>query len=373
MWSFLDRFKPKPEKRIIVHVGMHKTGTSSIQDTFYKRRNPDLEYIDWTNGNHCGLFVLLFEKMDKLGQYHGFGPRGPSFVDELPAMREEWLARLTAQLDLSRSRTLLFSAEDISAPRFDQPIQKMYDFFRGWTDDIIAVGYARAPRSFIVSAFQQNLKGGNIRAISQERLKPHYRKRFQKIEKTFGRDKVIIREFSRPKLINGDVVQDFAHTIGVSAPSPEETITSNQSLGLESASLLYVQRRYGKGFVSGFPTAQAANTDFFNRLTELDKRPLTFAEPMFERNLRNVDADVSWMEKRLGHAFSDPPPPPPDAIETPEDFAKIGLEQYEALQTLLGDAAKAGPATLDNLVVALETLREKCIEERSGQNEMPIG
>jgi hypothetical protein len=55
----------KRAARIILLVGMHKTGTSSTQDTFFWPMDPGFEYVDWNSGNHFGLFVPLFQDEDK--------------------------------------------------------------------------------------------------------------------------------------------------------------------------------------------------------------------------------------------------------------------------------------------------------------------
>jgi hypothetical protein len=292
--------------KIIIHVGMHKTGSSSIQHTFARLQHPDLEYIEWNSGgNHSALFVLLFEDADKLAGYHAFKARGPEFIRKLPALREEWRARVSTQLAGAGDKTVIFSAEDISGPRFKNASQRLHDFFAGWSNDISVIGYARPPAGFMASAFQQRLKGGNTPDLFSGGASPTYRARFEKIDRIFGRDDVRLRGFAPNSLLNGDVVQDFAHEIGVGPLKEDQIIRANESLSLEAVALLYVQRKMGQGFVQGFNGAPAANNTFIARLATIGTRKFAFSPQMLAPLLEKERADIAWMEDRLGHPFAD--------------------------------------------------------------------
>ena len=353
--------------RIIFHIGMHKTGSSSIQHTFARLKRPEFEYIDWnTGGNHSALFILLFEDMEKLGDYHSFKARGPEFAGELPALREKWRARVSDQIARVGDKTVVFSAEDISGPRFATAVPRLYEFFAPRSDDISAFGYARPPISFIASAFQQRLKSGNTPDIISGGASPHYRARFERIDRVFGRENVRLREFSSSLLLGGDVVKDFAHEIGVGPLKEDEIIRTNESLSLEAVALLYVQRRLGHGFVAGFDRAHAANNTFISLLNTIGNRKLAFSPQLLAPVLERERDDIAWMEERLGHPFSERGASHPDAIDSLDDLVDIALGQFDAVQDVLGENAVDGPATTETLVRALERLREQCYAQVAG-------
>lgn len=353
--------------KIIIHVGMHKTGSSSIQHTFARLQHPDLEYIDWgDSGNHSALFVLLFEDADKLAEYHGFKARGPEFARTLPALREDWSARVSQQLATAGDKTVVFSAEAISLPGFKSALPRLHDFFSGWAENVSAIGYARPPGDFMASAFQQHLKGGNIPELSRGGASPDYRARFEKIDRVFGRDTVSLREFSSERLLGGDVVQDFAHGIGVGPLAEGQIIRSNESLSREAVALLYVQRKLGQGFVAGFDLAHAANVVFIDQLAMIGTRKFAFSPRMLAPVLERQRGDIAWMEERLGHPFSESGAAHPDAIDSLDDLVDIALGQFDAVQDLLGAEAVDGPATTKSLVRALEQLRERAYAQVAG-------
>ncbi|MEO0752407.1 MAG: hypothetical protein AAFY25_11455, partial [Pseudomonadota bacterium] len=336
------------------------TGTSSIQDTFYHSTDPGVEYINWTGSNHSQLFVLLFQDPEKYARYHMFKNEGAEYIAGLPEQRDLWLGRVSRQMSKAGRKTMLFSGEDISSPQFDAAAERMHGFFKERSDDVSAFGYARPPKGFIESSFQQNLRGGIVFDFADRKPRPNYRRRFEKIFRIFGPENVTIKEFSQARLWQGDVVKDFARHLGIAAPKETEIRTSNESLSLEATALLYVQRRFGKGFVSGFANALSANNRFVATLSGIGERRLAFSNEMVAPLLTVIEEDVAWMEDKLGHAFSDPKDLQDSAICSVEDLMEVALQCYdEVLETAGMSHSNAGPASLANLVAVIEAVREQ--------------
>ena len=168
-----------------------------------------------------------------------------------------------------------------------------------------------------------------------------------------------LKEFSSDHLLNGDVVQDFAHEIGAGPLAEDQIIRANESLSLEAVALLYVQRKMGQGFVQGFDRAHAANNTFIARLGTIGRRKFAFSPQLLAPVLEKERDDIAWMEERLGHPFSETEAAHPDAIDSLDDLVDIALGQFDAVQDVLGENAVDGPATTETLVRALERLREQ--------------
>ncbi|GAW37225.1 hypothetical protein RA2_04301 [Roseovarius sp. A-2] len=347
--------------KIVIHPGMHKTGSSAIQDHFFKTAYPGLRYARWNSGNHSAMFVLLFQEPELLAEYHGFKPRGPEFYARLPQMREDWRASLTEDLTRAQAagETLVFSAEDISGPQFHGAVGRMAAFFREWSEDITVLAYARRPLSYATSAFQERLKGGTVETLEAEKLWPFYKARFARLDEVFGRERVILKPYDREHLSGGDVVRDFATTIGVemaTAPASE----ANTSLSAESTALLFAQRRLGKGFVTGFDKAQAANRAFIDALRGIGSSKLTFSDSLWGSVLEKNRADLDWIEDRLGMPLRDTPTPNAIAIAISgeEDLFRLAEENQPALETaLLSTLHRDQRPALDRTVSTLELLR----------------
>lgn len=343
--------------RIIIHVGMHKTGTSSIQDTFYHSTNPKIAYVDWERSNHSSLFVLLFQDMRKFDKYHMFRNAGPEFIARLPKLRALWRDRVAKQVREATGKTVIFSAEDCSAPIFEAAAERMHRFFSEISPDICAVGYARDPGSFIQSAFQQNLRGGHLIDLERKGLRPNYRMRLEKFDRIFGRDHVIFKEFHPDTLIGGNAVTDFAATIGVDVPSGDEIRHANAALSLEATALLYVQRKFGRGMVAGFPQAEQANNQFVAKLARIGTGKFALSHAMLAPLLERIEEDVTWIEGRLGHAFTARDNGHSVAISTMDDLIDVALRSYEDLAAF-DPTVDGTPATFENLLAALERVRQ---------------
>lgn len=346
--------------RAVIHVGMHKTGSSSIQNTYFQFKDPGFTYVDFEIANHSPMLALLFGGDDVLRNYSYFSARGPEFQKTLPQLRETYLEQLKAQLEGAGDKTVVFSAEDISSPRFKSANKQLAALFETYTDDIEVFGYVRPPSGFMISAFQQMLKAGTVHFPAH----PTYRDRFEQIDEAFGRERVTLKEFTRKNLLGGDAVKDFAQSVGIASVPDDQVIRTNESLSLEATALLYVQREHGTGFVKGFPQALQANNRFFMELARIGTGKLALSEKMLATTTEQIREDIDWIEERVGHAFSDSGKAPKGAIESLDDLVDVALQSYDDLVELIGeDAPKFGPATMDNLIHALEALRVKCYDE----------
>lgn len=119
--------------KVIIHAGMPKTGSTSIQEHFYKTRYPGLTYARSTGSNHGFLYSLLFEDPKELASRPSFKRRGKDFCETLPGLREEWHASLTEDMNALGDNTILFSAELISFAQHRSANFRMSEFFRRWT------------------------------------------------------------------------------------------------------------------------------------------------------------------------------------------------------------------------------------------------
>lgn len=341
----------------IIHPGMHKTGTSSIQATLVKVRPEGLIVTDVASGNMSGVMALLF--LDQPREHHSLKSRGLSIekVQDMRAARFERLDLQTRQ-GAEKGERAIFTAEFIcNAPR--NAVERLAQFYRerGYHPRVVA--YVRAPVSYMQSAFQQRLKG-ELNSFSQlHALWPNYMHRFQKLDDVFGRENVTLRFFHPAHLKDGDVCLDFFSEIGASVTS-EEVVRKNASLSLEASALLFVQRNLGEGFVRGFDEAPAKNQAFIKALSRIGHGKIRFQRSLVEKIYEQNRQDLDWMEDRLGHAILDlPVDDAPDAIGCVEDLFRIADQHRDALEDLLmAEIRKDGPLERDRLIRNLELLRK---------------
>jgi hypothetical protein len=289
---------------------MHKTGSSSIQATLFRLQG---DRIPWTY-LHVGIAnsseALLNMFMQRPEGYQINMQRG---LDKAAIYRRRTLffERLEEQIAAS-DKDIMLSGKGIT--KLDHPeLAQLAEWLGKHVDSILAVGYVRAPKSYIESSFQQNVKRGysnfNLRP-----LYPFYQKRFEKFEDIFGRENVKYWLFDPANFEAGCVVRDFLNRLGYRLAS-EHVVRVNESLSLEALAMLYAFRKYGDGFGVG-KQAMLENERLLRKLAEVKGAKFRLSPDRVRPILDLNTEDTQWMEERLGQRFSEDP-----ELRTPFDVA----------------------------------------------------
>ncbi len=166
------------------------------------------------------------------------------------------------------------------------------------------------------------------------------------------------------------MVVDLAHELGV-ALSPHQVVRVNESLTLEAVALLFVQRKWGEGFVRGFRGAPRMNADFAAALAGIGDSKFAFSHDLVSPWIEEHRADVKWIEQRLGLAVLDAPKASSRPVSSEEDLLAIALENANALESLVGEHASEAVDARDRLVENLEILRRRHSTPRPLSNPAP--
>ncbi|MCL1124057.1 hypothetical protein [Shewanella surugensis] len=200
-------------KQIFLHIGSHKTGSSSIQEALLTQQD------------------VLHEQ-----DFHYFDIRGPSGQSGHPSewvMTEDVHSGSTHVLALDKLRKLfdsieqnhiIFSNEMLSWIFRESRISHIREALRGFFVTVIV--YIRRQDKQMISHHQQGSKGASPALdyyASAPRAFPsqgfyRYLNYFDKLcmwADVFGQENINIRIFEPENFEQGDVVQDFCHQIGV--------------------------------------------------------------------------------------------------------------------------------------------------------------
>lgn len=270
------------KKKLILHIGMHKTGTSSIQDTLhYNLKDQNIKYMDLGVPNHSGALNQLFSS------------------DTNSKIRERIHSKFMSNLITSHD-TYIISAEDLSTFSEDSLISAKL-FFEDFFQDVAVIGYVREPKGWIESAYQQILKDHkNYRAINT--LIPNYKNKFDKFDRIFQKNNVFLYKFDPKHFPNGDVVLDFYRKIGLLTGQnieSKEIIKTNETLSKEAVAILYLLRKYHDSSEVGRDYSKE-NTSFIEALSKVGSSKFKISPAFFCTILEQIQDDVSWMETRLG-------------------------------------------------------------------------
>ena len=208
-------------KTLILHVGMHKTGSTSIQRSLEGFDRGLIRYLDLGSSNHSGPVRTIFS--ERSNDYPAHRRSGQS-RHAIAQMASHHRAQMIRELSLPRQRFII-SGEGISALS-PAGVRALAQFLKQYVDRIQVIGYVRDPVGYANSAFQQRVKDGQA-AISVPR--PNYRNRFRKFFDVFGRENVELIQFNPSAFENRSVVRDFCNRAGIPADNVREK-RANESL-----------------------------------------------------------------------------------------------------------------------------------------------
>jgi hypothetical protein len=290
--------------RVILHAGMHKTGTSTIQVSLSSGlNNSHYVYLDLGEPNHSGPLVNLFG--EKPENYHGNKKRGLT-IQDIQVIRERLRDSLNAQLSSLDGRTAIISAED--ACRFSyHELSQIRDSIRVHGHDIYTVIYLRPPRGYIESAFQQLIKGGQS-TFNLENAYPRY-SNLGHFSAVFGETNCTFRLFSKSTLHLGDVLLDFLNSLDPGLMPTKKTFV-NEGISLTALKFIYAYRKYGPGYGSSKDSIWR-NNSLVGRLAKLPGEKLrldpNLTDPYFQKRKDDLDRVASLLGSTAYQCFIDEP------------------------------------------------------------------
>jgi len=266
-------------RKCIVHIGMHKTGSTSIQRTLYDGPIHNGQYCKASSlANHGSLLrsIFMLNNSNKKHMYRA-------------------LSGLIKDIGQTND-TYVLSAEGLASGLYTlEVLHQLKEILLIHFNEIIIIGYVRSPKAFMESAFQERLKGGMAK-LNFKTLYPHYRKRLEKFDKVFGKENVKLFKFDNSSLFNRCVVQDFCKCAGISVPV-ENIKRENESLSYAAISLLYTYRLY-----ASYDNNARVHRDgqLIKSLISLNGPKLRFASDVINPVISNNTNDIAWIENRLG-------------------------------------------------------------------------
>lgn len=295
-------------KQVLLHIGMHKTGSSSIQQSLAGFDDGRTLYSK-IGVNHSAPMVTIF-KRDYLNyhiwQQRGLGPK------EVEARRTKFIEILDAELSRSDRERLIISGEGMSILQDDEK-RSLIDYIKGKGCEIKVIAYARDPLSFAASVTLEKIRGGRTDKIGV--IRPDYKKRIGPFVDLVGRENVVVREFNRERLIDRDVVRDFAQTIDIDLPA-DAIVVANESLPEPAAKLLLNLNR-SQAVIQGNRKLIEARDIVRKELRDVYSNEGKLDEACFARSISCPDEDIEFL-KGFGINFETYTPDENDS--TPEAY-----------------------------------------------------
>lgn len=284
-------------QQVILHIGLHKTGTTAIQGAMRAYDDGETAYARLSHDNHSFPVYTAFDA--RYQTYHpwqklGYGP------EKIAALRRQYRDDITRELQRQDRHRLIFSGEDICILE-DTGLRDFLDLIQAHCAKITVIVYVRDPLSFAASSFQQQVRGG-ARNLPK-RFDPFYKHRIEKFRNLVGQDNIILRAYAPETFPNRSIVADFCTVLGLDT-GHVKNVFSNESLGAQGTRLLFAFNRENPCF-AGDPVLHRARERLIDLLaTSYGQGPTLEARCFAARtNLQAAD----YLQETFGFSFPDPP------------------------------------------------------------------
>ncbi len=307
-------------KRCLIHIGMHKTGSTTIQKNLKSVRDAaDWDYPTMRPGKmnmNENLFAMFAASPEKYHIFRNAGYR-PARAARLGArLRRNFEKRVRNMVQ----ETMILSSESLS--KMDPAdVRRMGDFLHPLFDEIQIFGYVRPPAGFMASAFQERVKHGK-KVFGFEDCYPKYRYRFEKFDEVFGRENVKLVKFQPASFVGNCALREMCAQTGILLPEGTVIEKVNESLSREACGILFAYRKFGPGYGVG-KYVIPENRAIIRALSEMGGRKLVISRNLVDPVLEANRADVEWMEERLGGSLREEARSAKDEVACEEDLLII--------------------------------------------------
>ncbi len=316
-------------KKLYLHIGAHKTGTSALQHFFLKNRallDHYGVYYPFTGcnskGGHNRFFLPLnknkIKKREEIGHKINKLKSFNSFVSDLKS-------------EINHKDCILMSSESISTI-IDHNLfeaQKLLELF----DIVKIIYYVRRQDEAIESVYRYEVKVHSTDSLECFTIKEKWRNYYRvciNSAKLVGKENVIVRVYEKDRFTGGNIFQDFLSCIGISFNEEFELPSHDINISLRPDEL-YFKRAYNSlsvKFEQKLKVAELLENFSLIRTDNRDKKRLLSPQQRLEIIKRfdkqNMRLASEFLGRKNGILFSDPLP---DINEKWQPY--LGLKQEE--------------------------------------------
>lgn len=296
-------------KKIYLHIGLGKTGTTSIQadllregrvleskfDLHFPRSFPQLPNFD---GNHSiPLRAIYHEHPDVRKRLAAQGLQTQAQID---AYNADTLRGLQQGFEKSSASQLLLSAEGVG--HFRKPdLIALSEWLRSLSEQVVVIACLRHPAAALSSEIQQRLYIGDVLEDLYERP-PFYRYKglFERLEAAFPRESIILYDFAHAVRNPGGLTSEFFSRLGIDTgdlfqPKP----AANTSMSHEAALLLSALNKQRPVLIDGGPNPRRKRGDS-QALGAVPGRKYIAPNHVYHKLNEQAQPHLQWLEQEYG-------------------------------------------------------------------------
>ncbi len=233
-------------KKIILHIGCEKTGTTSIQNTIFSNKQLlekayGILYPRSLGGkNHWKLAVYACDEDKNLTRLL---PKGLDISQFRQGLREEFIK----EVKNSDADIIIISNEWLHPRvRSEAEFNRLKRLLSAVSNDIEVLMYIRQQDKMAISLYSTSLRAGNIKPFSfPKSVKldslPYYYdflSIYRNWKHSFGTGKIKLRLFQQASLYKSDVVDDFFHCLDINNAAFKRGKSHNFSINNRGVKLM---------------------------------------------------------------------------------------------------------------------------------------
>ena len=337
--------------RGILHIGVEKTGTTSIQkflalnrDTLRARSILFPQSPGVSNHTLLAGYAADDRSRDDIRITNSIESH-----DDLLRFREQFAAAFTREVEDAACDTVIMSGEHCSSRLVTrEEVGRLHQLLSRVFEAVRVIVYLRRQDEFMLSSYSSAVKGG----LEQKLALPKFEAEMQRYDfakildrwsGVFGRDAMMVRLFDRSAMVNGRSVEDFIHATGLPPDLPYEMPKEeNGSLGNAASEVLRLMNNHiphirdGKIFAPRGDLQTLMEAVSSGAGVMMDPVLLDVFMQSFAEGNRKVARDYFSRESAAGDPLFGPSPdyanraiPGPLSVETAvEIFAKLWIMKH---------------------------------------------
>lgn len=296
----------------MLHIGLDKTGTTSIQNAFYSNRESLLVEEGFL---YPSLMPNLSTPLLTIFKHNPHEHRANKMAglpyEEVEKRQQNYLKSLEAEISSCDWSTLLLSAEGLSSLR-ESEVAKLGEWGEQYSENWTVLVCVRHPVTWGCSVVQERLKQGSaLKQVYQDPPTPNYRRKISNVISVFGKENVRVFDFETASEGIGGVVSTFAAQAGLSSLACEflarQAVRTNESLSLEGAHILDSLNRQRPVFSGGARAPRRPGTrHVLPYISRIDGRRFDIPDTVKEKIRAQSHDDVEWLNETFGlNLYSD--------------------------------------------------------------------
>jgi hypothetical protein len=281
--------------RAYVHIGINKTGSSSIQAVMARSRGRLIR--KWAtlysaiSRNHSMPLYTMFS--DDPASFVENKRRGLTDPVEIAAANDKTRAALHSEFTHSDAQQLVLSGEALSILS-RAGVERFSSWLGEYAKETFVIAYVRHPVDWASSAAQQRIQaGGRMRRFDSHPPLAQMRKRLEPWMAVFGRDTMVLADFQaavrHPRGLTGHFASliGIGHAFSISAA----TVRINESLSAEAISIMEMLNRMRE--------THCSNREI-EILRRIEGRKFRLGEAALATVRNAAQADLEWLYENFG-------------------------------------------------------------------------